>query len=114
MRKRLFIFFLALLVLLTSCFNHVPIFDSLFRPSLAKASNLTLKLQIGSSKMYVGDNVVDLHTAPEISNGFTYIPITAIAKGFGAYVEYIPSTKGIIITLLNIKIGLSVRSDTAV
>jgi len=114
MRKKLFISFLALLVLLTSCFNHVPIFDSLFRPSLAEASNLTLKLQIGNSKMYVGDYVVDLHTAPEISNGFTYIPITAIAKGFGAYVEYVPSTKGIIITLFNIKIGLSVESDTAV
>jgi len=74
----------------------------------------TLTMQIGSNKMYIDNYTIDLYVSPEVSNGFIYIPITAISKGFGGVVEWIPDSKSIIVSLGDISIGLQIGSDTAV
>ncbi|MGC8576201.1 MAG: stalk domain-containing protein [Caldisericum sp.] len=114
MRKLHLTIILVFVVSFTISFSTFKTLFAFGTDSSTKVSDVLLKLQIGSSKMYVNDSVFDLHVAPEVSNGFTYIPITAISKGFGGLVEWVPDSKGIIVTVSDIKIGLQVDGDFAV
>jgi len=52
--------------------------------------------------MYIDNYSIDLFVSPEISNGSTYTPVTAICYGFGIEAQWIPQTKGITISVENI------------
>ena len=84
------------------------------KSTIAKQSSIQLKLQIGSTTMHVNDYEISLLVAPELNNNSTFIPITAICYGFGIEAQWIPQTKGIVISMDNIQIGLQIGSDTAV
>lgn len=53
-------------------------------------SDTNIKMTIGSNKMVVNGKEIQIQHAPEVSDGFTYVPLRAIATGFGADVGYVP------------------------
>jgi hypothetical protein len=114
MRKLLLAIALVVMIASTSSFVLFKSSNAFISNFSTKASDILFKMQIGSSKMYVDDYIIELYAAPELSNEFTYIPITAISKGFGGKVEWVPDSKGIIVSLGDIKIGLQIDGDTAV
>ena len=114
MRKLLLTIALVVMIASTSSFALIKSSNAFISNFSTKASDVLLTMQIGSSKMYVDDHIIELYVALEVSNGFTYIPITAISKGFGGKVEWVPDSKGIIVSLGDIKIGLQIDGDTAV
>ncbi|MBP8781909.1 MAG: hypothetical protein KBH03_04615, partial [Paludibacteraceae bacterium] len=113
MRKRISVLLDLLIVailIFTSFFTSiVPI-----KSNTLNKNSIHLKLQIGNTKMYIDNYSIDLFVSPEISNGSTYTPVTAICYGFGIEAQWIPQTKGITISVENIQIGLQIGSDTAV
>ena len=113
MRKLLLTIALVVMIASASSFVFIKCSNAFVSDSSTRASDVLLKMQIGSSKMYVDDYIIELYVAPEVSNGFTYIPITAISKGFGGVVEWIPDSKGITVSLGDISIGLQIGEDTA-
>ncbi|MEF3245081.1 MAG: phosphodiester glycosidase family protein [Caldisericaceae bacterium] len=114
MRKFLLTITLVVMIASLSGFVFIKSSNAFISSSLKKLGDVSLTMQIGSSKMYVNDYAIELYVAPEVSNGFTYIPITVIAKGFGGTVEWISDSKGIIVSLGDIRIGLAINGDTAV
>lgn len=114
MRKLLLTIALVVMIASTSSFALIKSSNAFISDFSTRASDVLLKMQIGSSKMYVDDRIIDLYVAPEASNGVTYIPITAISKGFGGKVEWVPDSKGIIVSSGDAKIGLQIDGDTAV
>jgi len=114
MRKMLLTIALVVMIASTSNFALIKSSNAFISDSSTRASDVLLKMQIGSSKMYVDDRIIELYVAPEVSNGVTYIPITAISKGFGGKVEWVPDSKGIIVSSGDAKIGLQIDGDTAV
>jgi len=71
-------------------------------------------LKIGSAIMTVNGNPIKLDASPEIKDGRAFLPIRAISEAFGAYVEWIASTKGITVSLGSKEIGLQIGNPTAV
>ncbi|MEM3385956.1 MAG: stalk domain-containing protein [Nitrososphaeria archaeon] len=107
--KRVFIVLTILLVLISfvsSNYNNVSL-----GYSSKKTEVVQLLLKIGDSKMIVGENVFDLYASPETLNNTIYIPVTAIAKGFGTDVEWAPESLDVIITFLDIRIDLRINED---
>lgn len=113
MRKLFLTMALVVIIASASSFALIKSSNAFISNSSTKASDVLLTMQIGSSKMLVDDYIIELYVAPEVSNGFTYIPITAISKGFGGVVEWIPDSKGITVSLGDISIGLQIGEDTA-
>jgi hypothetical protein len=113
MRKLLLTMALVVIIASASSFALIKSSLAFVSNSSTKVSYVLLTMQIGSSKMLVDDYIIELYVAPEVSNGFTYIPITAISKGFGGVVEWIPDSKGITVSLGDISIGLQIGEDTA-
>lgn len=112
MRKRILKFvhsLIALAVMLTALeTSFIPV-----KSYTPQQSGIQVKLQIGSSTMYINEYAINLIVAPELNNSFTYIPITVIPYGFGIEVQYLSQTEGIIISADNIQVGLQIGLDTA-
>ena len=58
----------------------------------------TVKLQIGSNKLYVNDDVKELDVPAQIVNDRTLVPVRAIAESFGCTVGWEEETETVTIT----------------
>lgn len=58
----------------------------------------TVSLTIGSNILYKNGSAVNLDVAPQLINGYTMVPIRAIAEAFGANVGWNDTTKTVVIT----------------
>ena len=73
-----------------------------------------IQLKIGSNNATVNEENVELDAAPYISSGRTYVPLSVIAKGLGAKVEWVAKTKGINVQLENTIISMQIGSNRAI
>jgi flagellar hook assembly protein FlgD len=71
-------------------------------------------LQIGNKTATVNEDTVELDAAPYVKDGRTFVPLSIIAKGFGADVEWVAQTKGINIRLENTIISMQIGSNRAI
>ncbi len=55
---------------------------------LIKDDSTSIRLQIGSSEMYINDDVVILDSPPIIQDSRTFVPIRAISEALRAAVEW--------------------------
>ena len=122
MKKTLISLTLVVMIFYLSFINFVEpsttyVNDGMKLQSVAKAvsqDGVVIRITIGSNIMQVNSYSVDMVEAPEISNETTFIPITAIVKGFNASIEWVQDTKGLIITKGAKSVGIVVGSNTAV
>lgn len=84
--------------------------------SLINIKELVVELQIGSDTMIVDGEERDIKPAPAptIISGSTMVPVRAVSEAFGADVEWVASTKSVIITHGETKIILTINSSTAI
>lgn len=75
------------------------------------ASDIMLK--IDNNTMTVGENEVQLDTAPVIINGRTLIPVRGMSEAMGADVDWDNTDKTVTITKENVAIKLTIDSTTA-
>ncbi|MDD4614664.1 MAG: stalk domain-containing protein, partial [Caldisericia bacterium] len=73
-----------------------------------------VQLQIGNKTATVNEESVELDASPYIKEGRTFVPLSVIAKGFGADVEWVAQTKGINIRLDNTIISMQIGSNRAI
>jgi hypothetical protein len=78
----------------------------------------TIVFKIGSPYMTVNGKTVEMITSPDLKTvgGETraFVPLRQFAEALGANVQWIPDTKGIMITLGNHQIGLQIDNSSAV
>ena len=72
--------------------------DDSTRSVIAKREDISIKLQIGSTQLYVNDKAVTLEVSAQIIGDRTMVPVRAIAESFGADVQWVSESKTIIIT----------------
>ncbi|MCK5847911.1 MAG: copper amine oxidase N-terminal domain-containing protein [Caldisericia bacterium] len=77
-----------------------------------KRCNVNLK--IGSKKATINGESITLDAAPYISDARTFVPLTVIAKGFNATVEWVAQTKGINVKLGDTIISMQIGSNRAI
>ncbi len=77
-----------------------------------KAQTL-LKLQIANRIAYIGDKAISLDAPPQIVNGRTLVPLRFIAEAMGSKVEWIASSKEIILRLGDKTVKLQVGVNEA-
>jgi hypothetical protein len=76
--------------------------------------SITLILTIGKSTMSVGEKIgLKVGASPVISGGMTYVPIRAIIEELGGSVEWIASTKNVIINLDGKEISMFIDKSIA-
>jgi len=87
-------------------------------PSPTKKAQITIKIPIGSSTVYVNGEEINLSSPPayiDEESQTTMVPLRFISEIIGAKVEWIPNTKEIIITQDDKTIRMSTKSiDTTV
>ncbi len=71
-------------------------------------------LQIGNKTATVNEDELALDAAPYIKDSRTFVPLSIIAKGLGADVEWVAQTKGINIQLENTIISMQIGSNRAI
>ncbi len=59
--------------------------------------NVTIKLTIGSNILYKNNQAVTLEVPAQILDGSTLVPVRAISESFGCNVDWIDSTKTVVI-----------------
>lgn len=62
--------------------------DRTTKTATGKKGERTVKITIGSNKMYVNNTVYELDTTVMLMGGSTLVPVRAIAEGMGAEVEW--------------------------
>ncbi len=81
--------------------------------SVTNLYELVVTMQIGSNVMTVSGEDKSINPPPTVISGSTMVPVRAVSEAFGAEVEWVASTKSVIITLGDSTIILYVNSEDA-
>ncbi|MEZ4813438.1 MAG: copper amine oxidase N-terminal domain-containing protein [Caldisericia bacterium] len=81
--------------------------------SVTNLFELIVTMQIGSNVMTVSGEEKNINPPPTVISGSTMVPVRAVSEAFGAEVEWVASTKSVIITLGDSTIILYVNSEDA-
>ena len=58
----------------------------------------TMLMQIGSDRMFINDEQIDLDVPPQLIDDRTMVPLRAVSEAFGLKVEWNDATSTVIIT----------------
>jgi len=104
---------LLLVIGLSGCMN-LP--GTKKQPTSPKEGQITIKIPIGSSTVYVNSEEVNLSSPPayiDEESQTTMVPLRFISEIIGAKVEWIPNTKEIAITQNEKIMRMTVKSNKA-
>lgn len=117
-RKILYSLIVVLLIINISSCTNLPGTKKQPPSPTKNTSQLTIKIPIGSSTVYVNGEEINLSSPPayiDEESQTTMVPLRFVSEIIGAKVEWMPNTKEIIITQDEKIIRMSVKSiDTTV
>ncbi|MBD5657558.1 MAG: copper amine oxidase N-terminal domain-containing protein [Candidatus Eremiobacteraeota bacterium] len=64
---------------------------------IVRARGTTVEVTVGLSQVRINGDVRPLDVPPEVHDGVVLVPVRVLAEGLGAYVEYEPSIRAVVI-----------------
>lgn len=77
--------------------------NSISKTAIAKLGDITVEVPVGEDYIIKNNIRIDNDTKARVKDGRTYLPIRAVLKAFGAYVNWDPNAKRVIATTNNTK-----------
>lgn len=81
-----------------------------FAPAAQADDTQEIMLRIGSPVMRIDQKDVTMDTVPLIKHDRTYVPIRAVAEGFGADVEYDEKTQDVTFSLEDKQVKMNLKA----